>query len=434
MSTLHHAVCLGSEWNGRPTLQIATLAVVVALLASLAAAILHALLSAFQSLSSAAAALLSSFLGAQSFVLLPAIGGLLVGLMVNRLAKEAMGAGVSHIRSAVLFEGGRVRPRVAAVKLLATALLLGSGGSAGVVGPMAQVGGTLGSALGQRLRLPDSSLKVLLASGTAAGIAAIINAPAAGFLFAMEVVLGEFSLAGAWPVALSAAVAGVTAKLTRGSDPLLAAPSYLPAQPVELLLYLLLGLLAAWVGVAFTYGLDWVEKAFARCPMPDYLAPALGGLMVGVIGAAFPQVFGLGYPTITAALAAQLPLALMASLVVAKLAATCLSVGSGGSGGVVGPSLWMGAVLGGFVGGVVHSALPEATAASGAYALVGMAAVFAAAFHAPITAVVLVAELTGGHTLILPLVVACAASNHLACRISPHAIYSLSPSHRGIYL
>ncbi|HEX2922734.1 MAG TPA: chloride channel protein [Chloroflexota bacterium] len=417
-----------TQQSGNVKLQMAALAIAAGLMAALAAGILHALVGSWQSLFLDRYTVTGPSMSMPALILLPAAGGLLAGTLVNGLAEEAKGAGISQIRGAVLHHGGRIRPRVAVVKLLATPLVLGSGGSAGIVGPMAQIGGALGSTVGQWRRLSESQMRTLLAAGTAAGVAAIINAPAAGFLFAIEVVLGEASLGSAWVVALSAAVAGAVTRLITGGATVLTPPTYTMDQPSALPLCLLLGILASWVGVAFTCGLGWMEGVFGRAPFPRFLAPAVGGLVVGLIGIAFPQVLGLGYTTINSALSDQLPAVMLAGLLLAKLTATCLTVGSGAPGGVIGPSLWMGTMFGGFLGGLAQALLPASSIAPGACALVGMGAVFAAAFHAPITAVVIVLELTGEHSLALPLAIACVSSSYLAGKISPRTVYNLGAS------
>jgi CIC family chloride channel protein len=402
--------------------------IAIGVLAGVAAIVLRLLLPVLQSLFfvdvTPSMSLLSPFLP----VLLPAFGGLLSGILVNSLAQEARGAGISHLLQAVLMNGSRVRPRVAVVKLAATSLVVGSGGSAGIMGPMVQVGGTVGSAVGQMLHLSEDRLRILLASGAAGGMAAVVNAPISGLFFAQEVILerhggGAFGL-----VALTAATASLIARPILGVAPLFPAPQYRMTHPLELLLYLTLGGIAAAIGVAFTHTLACFDALFSRLPVPCHSKPIVGGIGVGIVGLFFPEVRGLGFETVGASLEEDLPLTIMAALVVAKLIATCLTVGSGASGGVVGPSLYLGAVLGGTAGTLFHALLPDITATSGAYALVGMAAVFSATFHAPITAVSLGLELTGNYQMILPLIVGCAAGRYLARRISPHTIYGFEKS------
>lgn len=408
------------------------MALAIGVLAGFAGIALRLLLPLFHGLFFVRGASVLSFLGPSYVVILPAIGGLVVGLMVVFLAREARGAGVSDVVLAVLFRGSKMRPRVAGVKVVATSLVIGSGGSAGIEGPIIQIGSAIGSAVGQRLRLSEEDIRVALASGAAAGIAATFNTPLAGVFFALEVILVDFSSRSFGMVVISAVAANVVARLALGGDPVLAVPQYAMVHYGELLLYLLLGGLAALVGVAFTITLDRIEAAFANWAFPDYLKPAVGGLIVGAIGLFLPQVFGLGYDSIKAAAAGQLPLALLLSLVVAKLVATSITVGSGASGGVIGPSLYLGGMLGGAAGSLFHGLVPQWTAPPGAYAMVGMAAVFSATAHAPMTAIFTLFELTNDYNIMLPLMVSCVASGYLAYRITPHTIYSVGLTRRGV--
>ena len=422
-----------TDWlRDRQTFEMVGLAVVIGVLAGSSGVLLHLLLSAFHDLFFGGGARFLSFLGPYYVVLLPTVGGLVVGLMVVFLAQEAKGAGVSDVVLAVLLHGSRMRPRVAGVKVVATSLAIGSGGSAGIEGPIIQIGSAIGSTVGRWRRLTEEELRIALAAGAAAGIAATFNTPLAGVFFALEVILVDFSSRSFGTVVISAVVANVVSRLTLGTEPVFAVTHHALVHPAELLLYLLLGILAAVVGFAFIYALDRSEAAFAGWSIPDYLKPAVGGLAVGATGLLFPQVFGLGYDTIEAALDDRLPLALMAALVVVKLVATSITVGSGSSGGVIGPSLYLGAVLGGTVGSVFHALLPQATASPGAYALVGMAAVFSATAHAPITAIFTLFELTNDYSIILPLMISCVVGGYMAHRISPHTIYSVGLGRRGI--
>lgn len=366
--------------------------------------------------------------------LLPAIGGLLAGTLVDALAVEARGAGVSQVLMARSLHGSRIRPRVAGVKLLATSLVLGSGGSAGMVGPMVQIGAALGSAVGQRSGMPEERLRVLLAAGAAAGIAAAVNAPMAGLLFALEVILLELHPLALAMMALAVTTGAETARLVLGDAPLLGAHHYSLETPAQLGPFLLLGGAAGSAAVVFSHGLHRVQNLFSRPSIPVQLRLAMGGLAVGAIGLAFPQVHGLGFETMQASLEGRFPLALLVALLVAKMAASWMTVGSGASGGVVGPSLYLGAALGGAFGILLGALFPDIGMASGAYALAGMAALFGSAFHAPLTAIAFGVELTGDYQMLLPLAVATTAGRIVAGRISPHTIYSIGSTRQGIDL
>ena len=332
----------------------------------------------------------------------------------------------------VRYQGSRMRAWVAIVKVAATSIAIGTGGSAGIEGPIIQVGAAAGSSVGQRLRLAEEDLRIMLAAGAAAGIASTFNTPLAGVFFALEVILVDFSSRSFGLVVLSSVVANVVSRVFLGDAPVFPVPPHSLVSPVELLLYLVLGVFAAIVAVVFIVVLDKVEAAFSGLRLPAFAKPAVGGLVVGILGLEFPQILGLGSASIGAALDGGLPIGLMASLVAVKLVATSFTVGSGSSGGVIGPSLYLGVMLGGAAGTLFHGLLPQFTAASGAYALVGMAAVFAATAQAPITAVFTVFEMTNDYYQILPLMVACSASAYLAHRISPHTIYSRSLHRQGI--
>jgi CIC family chloride channel protein len=367
-------------------------------------------------------------------LLLPAAGGLLVGPLVWRFAREARGHGVPEVMAAVALRGGVIRPRVVAVKALASALSIGSGGSVGREGPIVHIGSALGSTLGQLLRVPASQLRVIVGCGAAAGISATFNAPIAGALFAAEIVVGNFAVAQLSPIVISSVVAAVVSRMILGDHPAFPVPPYGLVSPFELVPYMVVGLFAGLVALAFTFSLYRTEDLFAKVPMPEWLKPCLGGLMVGAIGIWLPNVFGVGYATIEMALASSLPAALLGALLVAKIAATSITIGSGGSGGVFAPSLFLGAMAGGFFGSFVHQWFPDATATSGAYALVTMGAVVAAATHAPLSSIMIIFELTQTLSIIPPLMAACVVSTLVATFLSRESIYTEKLRRRGIDL
>jgi len=367
-----------------------------------------------------------------STVLIPATGGALVGPIVYFLAREAKGHGVPEVMLAVAEQGGRIRPRVVFVKALASALCIGTGGSAGREGPIVQIGSALGSAVGQWLKLPVPLLRTVLAAGAAGGIAATFNAPIAGVFFALEVILREFSARAFSLIVLASVTATVISRALLGNYPAFFVPAYELRSPWELLFYVVLGILAALVARAFMWALYRCEDVFDAWRIPEYLKPIAGGLAVGVLGLALPQVFGVGYETIETALKNDLPVKLLPMLVIAKLAATSLTLGSGGSGGIFSPSLFMGAMLGGSVGNFFHRFFPAITAPSGAYALVAMAAVFGGAAHAPITSILIIFEMTGDYRIILPLMTSVVISTLVSNFISRETIYTLKLNRRGI--
>ena len=364
--------------------------------------------------------------------LVPAIGGLLVGLLVYYFASEAKGHGVPEVMLAVAMNGGRIRGRVAAIKAVASSICIGSGGSAGREGPIVQIGSALGSSIGQLLCLPEERISLLVVCGAAAGISATFNAPVAGVFFAMEVILSEFASRSFAMVVLSSVTASVVGRAALGNTPAFETPAHSMVHPGELVFYVGLGFITAVVAVLFTRILYWTEDLFDEAKFYEPLKPALGGLMTGLLACYYPQVMGVGYESITDSLNDHTDFQLLAVLVVAKLLATSLTLGSGGSGGVFAPSLFMGSTLGGAYGIWVNSVIPEHSASPGAYALVGMAALFAASSHAPITAILILFELTGDYRIILPLMAATVVSTLVSTLLSRESIYTVKLKRRGI--
>ena len=365
---------------------------------------------------------------------IPTLGGLVVGPLVTLFPREAKGHGVPEVMEAVALRGGVMRGRTVALRTLASALTIGSGGSVGREGPIVQIGAALGSKIGQTLRVPPRLLRTIVGCGAAAGIAATFNAPIAGALFAVEVIVGDFAVAQFSPIVISSVVATVISRAFLGDHPSFPVPPYELVSPIELLPYAAVGVATGLVGLVFMSLLYRAEDGFERLRVPEWLKPALGGLLVGAIGIAFPNVFGVGYGTIAPALAGSLAPALLAALLLAKLVATSITVGSGGSGGVFAPSLFLGAMTGGCLGSLVHAWFPESTASSGAYALVAMGALVAATTHAPITAIVMIFEMTQTITIIPPLMICCVVSTLVATFLRRESIYTMKLLRRGVDL
>jgi CIC family chloride channel protein len=362
----------------------------------------------------------------------PALGGLLVGPLIHFVAREAKGHGVPEVMESMVMHGGVIRPRVVVVKAVASAITIGSGGSVGREGPIVQIGSALGSTMGQVLGMSTRHVRTLVGCGAAAGIAAAFNAPIAGALFAVEILLGDFGVPQFSPIVISSVVATVVSRHFLGDFPAFDVPQYRLAGPFELVPYMIVGLVSGLVAVAFIRTLYGAEELFERMPAPEWIKPALGGAAVGAMGIWLPYVYGVGYDSINAALAGRLPAALLAGLVAAKMVATSITLASGGSGGVFAPSLFLGAMTGGFLGTFVHQLLPTYTASSGAYALVTMGAVVGAATHAPITAIIIIFELTGDYRIIAPLMAACVISTLVSTLLQRDSIYTLKLRLRGI--
>lgn len=372
-------------------------------------------------------------LGPYVVLVIPVLGGLLYGPLVYRFAPEARGHGVPEVMLAVHSHEGRIRGRVPVVKALASALCIGAGGSVGREGPIVQIGSAIGSAVAQVTRVAGQETRLLVACGAAGGIAATFNAPIAGVFFALELILRDFQTRSFGVVVLSSVVATAVGRIAFGSEAFLALPGFHVRTLAEYPLYAVLGLAAALVGIAFIrilYGSEDLADRLWRGPA--WLRPAVGGLLLGCVLLVLPEMYGVGYPVLEGAIGGKYAFAFLLALLGGKILATSLTLSIGGSGGVFAPSLFMGAMLGSAFGLAVHAALPGATASAGAYGLVGMAAVFAAAGRAPITAVIIVFELTGDYSIILPLMLAVVVATGISRRLSADSIYTLKLRRRGI--
>lgn len=366
--------------------------------------------------------------------IVPLVGGLLVGPIVYLYAREARGHGVPEVMDAIARYGGIIRPRVAAAKAVASAICIGSGGSAGREGPIVQIGSAIGSVVGQRFKMSQDLVKILVGCGAAGGISAVFNAPIAGVMFSLEVILGDFGIGTFAPVILSSVVSSVVSHSLLGNNPAFEIPKYSLVSAWEIPLYVALGVLAALVARTFVVTLYKGEDLFENFKIPGWTKPAVGGILLGFLGLAFPQIFADGYPTITRVLHGDVIYWMLLILMFAKIMATTLTLGSGNSGGIFAPSLFMGTMMGGAYGDLIHKVFPTVTATPGAYAVVGMGAVIAAAAHAPLTAFMIIFEMTRDYQIILPLMVACVVSTMIAMRMAPDSIYTLKLLRRGIVL
>jgi len=366
-------------------------------------------------------------------LLVPVVGGLIVGPIIYFLAPEAKGHGVPEVMQAILLRGGNIRPRVALVKAVASAITIGTGGSVGREGPIIQIGSSLGSMVGQFLRIPSARLKTLVGCGAAAGIAAAFNAPIAGALFAVEIILMDFAVAQFSPIVIASVMATVISHTFEGNFAAFKVPVYQLASPFEIGFYFVLGALSGLVSFVFIKSLYSFEDFFDnRLALPDYVKPAIGGISVGAIALLFPQIMGVGYDSINLALHGDMIWSLGLILVFVKVLATSVTLGSGGSGGIFAPSLFMGAMLGSVFGSLVHHLFPDITATPGAYALVAMGGLVAGTTRAPITAIIIVFELTNDYRIILPLMITCIISTILSSKLSRESIYTLKLLLRNI--
>jgi chloride channel protein, CIC family len=367
-------------------------------------------------------------------VWIPAAGGLVVGPLVYFLARESQGQGVPAVMEAVAVKQGIIRKRALLVKSVASALTIGSGGSAGIQGPIVHIGSGLGSVIGQSLKVSGDRIRTLVGCGAAAGIAATFNAPIAGCMFALEIILGEFGMATFSPIVISSVAATAVSRHFLGDSPVFTFPPYRLVSALELPIYALLGFLCAAVAVLFISVLYRLEAVFSRVKCPQYLKPMVGGLGVGVIALAFPQVLGVGFAAINHALAGGYSWVFMLLLVGFKILATSLTIGSGGSGGVFFPALFLGAMAGESFGIAVHALLPDGTASAGAYGMVAMGALVSGTTHGPISAILILFEMTGNYRIILPLMITCMVSSIAARHWLKHSIYTVNLAAKGVDL
>jgi CIC family chloride channel protein len=373
-----------------------------------------------------------SFMGSYYVIVIPTVGGLIVGLLIYFFSSETKGHGVPEVMLAVSTAGSKIRPRVVAMKALVSSICIGSGGSVGREGPIVQISSALGSSLGQLFRLSEDKKRILIACGAAGGIAATFNAPIAGIFFALEIILREYGTRYFSSVVLSAVTATVISRSFLGSSPAFIVPHYELVSSWEIIFYFILGFLAAITGWVFIKMLYKSEDIFDALKIPNFAKPALGGLMLGIIGLFFPQIFGVGYPSMEQTLNGQLSSLLILGLIGLKILATSLTLGSGGSGGVFAPSLFIGVMLGNSFGTLLYYLFPSIPISPGAYALVGMGAVFAGAGQAPISAIMILFEMTGDYKIILPLMIACVISTIVLKKISRDSIYTLKLRRRGV--
>ncbi|MCC9311411.1 chloride channel protein [Kitasatospora sp. RB6PN24] len=375
------------------------------------------------------------WLGRWFVVLVPVVAGLVYGPLVQFFAFGVRGLGVPEAMDAVAHQGGRIGLRVPVVRALASAVCIGGGGSVGREGPLVQVGAALGSAAGQLARLPAAQLRVLLCCGAAGATAATFDAPLAGMFFASELLLREFSVEAFAPLALASVTATLVGRALYGAGPAFHVPAFAAPSPSAypfLVLLAVLAVLAGLTGVAFAHILYQVQDA---CDFvwrgPEWARPAVGGFLLGGLLLLLPQLYGVGYPVMETAVTGGYATAFLLALLAGKSAATCLTIGIGGTGGILAPTLFMGAMLGSAFGQAVQHLQAGQTGPAGLYGLIGMAAVFAGAARAPVTAVVALPELTGDYALVLPLMATIALAVLVSNTLSRGTVYTLKLRRRG---
>jgi CIC family chloride channel protein len=368
-------------------------------------------------------------------IIVPAIGGILVGLITKYIAGEAKGHGVPEVMESIALHGGKMRPRIVLFKALASALSIGSGGAVGREGPIIQVGSGAGSTIGQLLRLDKDQVKILVGCGAAGGIAATFNTPVAGIIFALEIILLELKSRSFISLVIAAFFATTVSRIFLGSHPAFEVPAYSFVSLYEIIFYLGLGILAGITAIfliKLVYGTEYFFEN--KIAIPSFMKPALGGLIVGIIGFFLPRVFGYGYDTISDLLNQELIFRTIILLFIFKIIAFVITIGSGASGGIFSPSLFIGAALGAAYGWLLNTPYPDITAPIGAYALVGMAAVFAAVSRATFAAIIIIFELTLDYNIILPLMFSCVIADLIAWMFSEDTIYTKKLSLRGVHI
>ena len=368
-------------------------------------------------------------------LVLPVAGALITGILLRRYFPDARGSGIPQTKTALFVRDGVITFRTAVGKFLCSAIALASGITLGREGPSVQVAGGIASTFGRRLGLSPHRVKSLIPIGSAAAVAAAFNTPIAAVLFTLEEVMGDMHAPVFGSIVLSSATAWMVLHLILGDEPLFHVPAYQLVHPLEFGLYAVLGVFGGLVSAVFVKLLLWQRKHFLRMSAStQWLQPAAGGLLAGVLGWFVPQVLGVGYAYVGQALNGQMALKLMALLVVLKLVAVASCYASGNSGGIFGPSLFLGAMLGGAFGGAAHLLMPDYTASVGAYALVGMGAAFAGIIRVPLTSVIMIFEVTRDYSIIVPLMISNVISYFISSRLQETPIYEALLEQDGIHL
>jgi len=368
-------------------------------------------------------------------LVVPVVGSLGMGYLLFRFFPNARGSGVPQTKAALYAQGGRITLRTVIGKFFCTSVTLASGIPLGREGPAVQVGGGIASVLGRTLGLRPEKVKALIPVGAAAAIAAAFNTPLAAVLFALEEVVGDLHAPVLGSVVLASATSWAMLRLLLGNNPLFQVPQYQLVSPWEFAIYAILGVLGGFISVAFTKVLTGLRERFMKLPRKTlWFQPAAGGLLVGIMGWFVPQVLGVGYQHVGSALNGNMAVKLMVLVLVLKFFAVTFSYASGNAGGIFGPSLFLGAMLGGVVGSVAQHFLPGYVASPGAYALVGMGTAFAGIVRAPMTSVVMIFEITRDYSVIVPLMISNLVSFFISSKFQREPIYAVLARQDGIHL
>jgi len=403
------------------------LAAVIGFLAGLASTLFRRLIEFFGDIFSADGLEVIGITGSVVPLLLPLmpmIGGIITGIICHFFPDAVKENGVHRVMHAVAMKAGKIRKRTLLTCSTTSALTIGSGGSAGREGPTVQIGSAVGSALGNLFHLSHERVQVLVGCGAAAGIAASFNAPLAGVLFALEIILTDFTIHTFSPIVVASVIGTATGRAMEGNEITFHVPVHELVSYSEIVFYLFLGLLCGVVSRLFTFSYFKAFEVFdKKVHLPKPLKPALGGLIVGLISIAFPAILGNGYEFMEKALNGELFWGLAFGLIFLKIISTATTLGSGGLGGVFAPSLFIGAMLGSTYGALVHGINPGLTASPETYALVGMGAVAGAVMQAPLTNILMLFELTNDYTIILPIMITCIVSAYTFRAFDINSIY-----------
>jgi CIC family chloride channel protein len=368
-------------------------------------------------------------------IVVPTLGALIGGFLLYRFFPNARGSGIPQVKFALFIREGYISLRTVLGKFLCCTITLASGVALGREGPSVQIGAGIASVIGRRFGLSAENVKALVPVGSAAALATAFNTPIAAVLFSLEEILGDMHAPVLGSVVLSSATAWMVLHLLLGDEPLFHVPAYQLVNPLEFGIYAVLGIAGGIGSVAFVKLLLHLRAWFRRLPQSTvWIQPVAGGLGVGLIGWFMPQVLGVGYDYIDRVLGGDFPLRTVAVLAVLKIIATPLCYSSGNAGGVFGPSLFIGAMIGGVVGGVAHSLFPAVTANPGAYALVGMGAAFAGIIRTPLTSVIMIFEMTRDYAIIVPLMIANLISFFISRQLQREPIYEALARQEGVHL
>ena len=368
-------------------------------------------------------------------LVIPVAGALVTGILLARYFPNARGSGIPQTKTALFVRDGFIAMRTVIGKFSMSAISLASGIALGREGPSVQVSAGIASVLGRRLGLSTSSVKALLPVGSAAALAAAFNTPIAAVLFTLEEVMGDMHAPVLGSIVLASATSWIVLHLLLGDEPLFHVPAYQLVHPLEFVVYAVLGVAGGLVSVGFVKLLLWQRKYFLKLPKASlWWQPAVGGLTVGILGWFFPDVLGVGYNFVSQALNGGMVIRTMALLVLLKVVATATCYASGNAGGIFGPSLFIGAMLGGAVGGVAHLLFPDYTGSVGAYALVGMGTAFAGIVRVPLTSVIMIFEITRDYSIIVPLMISNLISYFISSRLQEESIYEALLHQDGIHL